>query len=35
MNLLFDIQAFLWWCLVAPKVTPAALGALDEAEQVS
>ena len=34
MNLLFDTQAFLWWCLVAPKVTPAALAALDEADQV-
>lgn len=34
MKLLFDTQAFLWWCLVAPKVTPAALAALDEAEQV-
>lgn len=34
MKLFFDTQAFLWWCLVAPKVTPAALAALDEAEQV-
>lgn len=34
MKLLFDTQAFLWWCLVAPKVSPAALAALDEAEQV-
>ncbi len=34
MDLLFDTQAFLWWCLVAPKVTPAALTALDEASQV-
>jgi PIN domain nuclease of toxin-antitoxin system len=34
MNLLFDTQAFLWWCLVAPKMTPAALAALDEAELV-
>jgi PIN domain nuclease of toxin-antitoxin system len=34
MNLLFDTQAFLWWCLVAEKMTPAGLAALDEAEQV-
>ncbi|QTN33660.1 type II toxin-antitoxin system VapC family toxin [Akkermansiaceae bacterium] len=34
MKLLFDTQAFLWWCLVAPQMTPAALAALDEAEQV-
>jgi PIN domain nuclease of toxin-antitoxin system len=34
MKLLFDTQAFLWWCLVAEKVTPAALDALDEAEEV-
>jgi PIN domain nuclease of toxin-antitoxin system len=34
MKLLFDTQAFLWWCLVAPKVTAPALAALDEAERV-
>jgi PIN domain nuclease of toxin-antitoxin system len=34
MNLLFDTQAFVWWCLVAPKMTAKALAALDEATQV-
>ena len=33
MNVLFDTQAFLWWCVGFPKMSQIALGALDKADQ--
>lgn len=34
MKLLFDTQAFLWWCLGIPKISRQACNQLDRADEV-
>ena len=34
MNVLFDTQSFLWWCVGHSKLSPAGLTAIDEADEV-
>lgn len=34
MKLLFDTQAFLWWCLGNPRISPEISERLDSAEEV-